>query len=288
MTAPLDEHELRNRLAAFADGELDLDQTLRVLQRMAMDPQATRRAVHQQQLRQAVGKAMAQPAAPEALKQRIAELVAATPAEQPVAGPVGRIGAARPAGRTIMRRWSPLAMAAMLFIAALVTLNFGFGDTRADALTLEPARLAAFDRRHNACAKNPATLYHGEAFPTEVHNLPDVATRFIGVKPCRLDLTDTGYRYIAAGECNAPGGKAVHLLYESTDPSHDGKRLSLWIVRDDGRFELKPANVYTIPAPQARATLVPRRGDVRYYLMGDLDTQPQVNRAAHRLLAMAP
>lgn len=286
MTPPLDEHELRNCLAAFADGELDLDQTLRVLQRMAMDPQATRRAVHQQQLRQAVGKAMAQPTAPDALKQRIGEMMATTPTEQTPLGPVARIGATRQAAST-MRRWSPLAMAAMLFIAALVTVNFGFGDIRADAVTLEPTRLAAFDRRHNACTKNPATLYHGEAYPTDVRSLPEVAMKFIGVTPCKLDLTDTGYRYIGAGECNAPGGKAVHLLYESTDPAHDGKRLSLWIVRDDGRQVLKPDKVYTVDDPQGRPMLVWRRGDVRYYLMGDLDTEPQVNRAAHRLLAMA-
>ena len=45
--------ECKKYLAAFADGELDVDQNLRLLEHMKMDPNATARVAHQQQLREA-------------------------------------------------------------------------------------------------------------------------------------------------------------------------------------------------------------------------------------------
>jgi len=50
------ESEIRKYLPAFADGELDVEQNLKVLEHMAMDPKATRRVMHQQQLKQACCK----------------------------------------------------------------------------------------------------------------------------------------------------------------------------------------------------------------------------------------
>ena len=51
-------NECKKYLAAFADGELDVDQNLRLLERMKMDPNATARVTHQQQLRENVCRSL--------------------------------------------------------------------------------------------------------------------------------------------------------------------------------------------------------------------------------------
>jgi len=70
MSESMDDKTIRKYLAAFADGELEVEQNLRVLEHAAMNPQATRRVMHQQQLRRAVGAPMAShaPAAPPWLR----------------------------------------------------------------------------------------------------------------------------------------------------------------------------------------------------------------------------
>jgi len=70
-----EEQELRRFVAAFADGELDVSDNLRLLEHMAMHPQTTRRVMHQQQLRQLVQWSMrdAAPAPPEYLRRAILE-----------------------------------------------------------------------------------------------------------------------------------------------------------------------------------------------------------------------
>src|SRR5688572_13437752 len=77
----------RKFLAAFADGELDVTQSLAVLEHMALHPDATRRVMHQQQLRHAVAQTLSGSAAPvpEPLRARVAALAAAgaTPPERP-------------------------------------------------------------------------------------------------------------------------------------------------------------------------------------------------------------
>src|SRR6185295_16269856 len=84
---PADEKDLRKYLTPFADGELDVEQSVRVLEHMAMNPQATQREMHQQQLRQAIGRHLLAraPSAPPDLKARLETLINASPL--PVAGP---------------------------------------------------------------------------------------------------------------------------------------------------------------------------------------------------------
>ena len=50
---PLDETKIGEYLTAFADGELDPEQSVKVQQYMAVNPGAARRALGQQQLRRA-------------------------------------------------------------------------------------------------------------------------------------------------------------------------------------------------------------------------------------------
>ena len=60
MSKSMDSKEILRYVEAFADGELDVEQNLRVLEHMAMNPTATRRVLHQQQLRQAVERVIRQ------------------------------------------------------------------------------------------------------------------------------------------------------------------------------------------------------------------------------------
>ena len=78
------QHDLRRYIEAFADGELDVETNLRVLERMAMNPQATQRVMHQQELRRLVDQAMREqaPPVPADLRNRIMAISAEAAREE--------------------------------------------------------------------------------------------------------------------------------------------------------------------------------------------------------------
>ena len=89
----MDSKECKKYLAAFADGELDVDQNLRLLERMKMDPNATARVTHQQQLRDSVCRCMTGdcPPLPSSLQQSIMQTFE-EPSIDEQANVIGRIG----------------------------------------------------------------------------------------------------------------------------------------------------------------------------------------------------
>ena len=116
----------------------------------------------------------------------------------------------------------------------------------------------------------PAISSTDEAYPESLDGLDDRLTQTIdaGLGSARLDLSDLGYHYVAAGDCHVPGSGAVHIVYRNDA----GKALSLWLRHDDGTLNLEPGQIYGPPAdsPQAGRLLVWLDGDVVVYLAGDL------------------
>lgn len=272
----MNHEETHNLLLAFVDGELDAQQKLRVLELMAADPANTQRVLHQQQLKQACCRALDSPemCCPEALRQAIAGLVdaqspaAASHASNPVANPVlARIG-----------RWvAPLAVAATLFIGAMVALNVmnNPGGYTADGLIT--ARLAqTFGQRHIQCALGQAAPYQAELFPASIDDLDESLAQHVGqdLQGAALDLSTLGYDYRVAGFCPLPGGESIHVIYENPD----GKTLSLWVKPYDQKPVLDPGVPYVPPHDHtAQPMMVWRDGNMVFYLVGD--TMDDVRRA---------
>lgn len=303
MSDSLNHNQVRKYLSAFADGELDVEQSLKVLEQLAMDPATTHRVIHQQQLRKAVARCLAEPAhCPEALRAKLAATITqATPGPAPA---VGSTADARgiTGRRSILTRplglWAPLATAAILLIGTMVLLlEFGRGGAAvgpavgrggyalvpAGTSLLPPERVAAFSSRHVRCANSLAELFRKDEFPQDVQALPAAVNRHIGNTPNHpLDLSRIGYRYDVAGVCTLPGQGSVHILYRATPESGHRDRLSLWIrAADEHAPRVEPGRVYVVAdTSQPHPMLLWRDGDLLYYLMGDAGERVQAAAAA--------
>jgi anti-sigma factor RsiW len=267
----MNSEEARKFLPAFADGELDVEQNLRVLEQMAMDPVNTRRVLHQQQLRQACARVLAAPdcCCPEVVRDTVKRLAAER----------GEAGGARvesranpPSVLARLGRWvGPLAAAAVLALALL----FGLTDRLGDGYSgdgLVTARLAEqLGNRHDACALDPSILKGAQRFPAEVDHLDAALTDYLGTDlgDATLDLSAAGYAFVRAGLCTIPGRDAVHLLYRHAD----GRDVSLWLKPYDGQPTLDPGVPYRPPSAHTdRPTVVWRQGQTVFFLVADQPT----------------
>lgn len=299
----MNQHECRKYIPAFADGELDVEQNLKVLEQMAMDPTNTRRVLHQQQLRKACSHAMdtAECRCPDELRSKIAALAEAEPAHdasdpalsedagvpsashQTYTGPpvIARIG-----------RWAPVAVAAMLLIGTLVVLYQapgGISDAwpyinRVVMGNTDPDLLSG---RHELCSSDVSKLYAGIESPEHVSALPGTVDDYFGDDLGRidstLDLSVLGYEFERVGVCAAPGKGAVHVVYRAPEGSGRTDAISLWIKPDTGEFsDLTPNVLHTAAESNTGRPLLFWRHDGRvYYLIGDSPTDTR--RAAHML-----
>lgn len=277
MTESLNEHETRKYLAAFADGELDVEQNLRVLEHMAINPTATRRVMHQQQLRQAVDRTIsnATSATPESLKQQVQKMMA----DAPVAGHATAQSEASRGGRAPVLarigRWTPLAAAALFFIAALVVLDISqqHSSPLIPPIAMNPIsepQYGMFVKRHLGCSRMIDTLHHMELFPQDLKALPASLATFLGGQATPgLDLSSIGYEFYAVGECNVPGEKSVHLIYHAKDDPSGHDALSLWIRRYSGSPAIELDRAFYVEAGGANPLVLWRQGGMIYYLVGN-------------------
>lgn len=292
MADSLNEHESRKYLAAFADGELDVEQNLRVLEQMAINPQATRRVMHQQQLRQAVDRAIrdSTPQTPEDLRRTIEQLTSQNPAksaagigEDQKSRPTKPLPLPTPSGSsgvwTHFTRWTPLAAAAMFFVSALVVLNLAKHPEE----PVPGAQYAMFVNRHNSCSRTIEKLSRMDQFPQNIEALPVALGGFLGEQPTPgLDLSALGYEFQAVGECNVPGDKSVHLIYRARGDNSGSDTLSLWVRRYSGSPRVDPDRLYVVTdAGTTEPLLVWRQGAMIYYLVGR--SLGRVESAANRL-----
>jgi len=271
MAKPIDEHRFRKYLAAFADGELDVEQTLQVLEHMAMNPQATRRVMHQQKLRQAVDRAVrsSAPPLPDGLRQQVQSLAETTPTTDTATDN-------QPSGRSLfmrINRWAPLAAAAVVLVTALVFLNVASQNPQSivDNKLIPVNQIEMFARRHMDCGQMLSSMNQNVMPPNTLMELPDALKKYFGVQLAglSLDLTALGYEYQGTGRCSVPG-QSIHLVYRSTTTSDRPDTLSIWVRPYTGAPAIDPGTVYTVAGPVASFPVILwRRGDMVYYLVGD-------------------
>lgn len=285
------EKDVKKYLGAFADGELDVTQNLSMLEHMAMDPRATRRVMHQQQLRQAVDRHIRgqtpSGGAPDELRARIARLMEATP---PAVKPGKAPGSEAPGSeaRPVLYRFRPLwgaALAALVAIVAVLSVQWmtRTAGPRTDILSV--VQFDHFITRHMACTQRLEELWNAARFPTDVAALPAELTAYLGQSPdVPLDLSALGYRYAGAGECDVPAHDSAHLVYLPLPDSGHTDRMSLWIAPASPRIHLEPDRLYSGTIPDRGGTMIFwRRGGLIYYLVGD--SAVNVQRVAQTLVA---
>ncbi len=283
MSGSLDDKTVRKYLAAFADGELEVEQTLKVLEHMAMNPEATRRVMHQQQLRQAVQRAVVD-AAPDVtpeLRAAVARIAEEAPAASAEPSETPRATPARPTAL----RWIPAAAAALLLVASVAVFLAAREEAAAPGGTAVPASLAKrLQMRHEECSAQIQRLQGQSDFPADLVELPAAVVHHVGGGAiASLDLTALGYAFEAAGKCSVPGKPAVHMIYRALPETGRDDALSLWIKAYEQVPDIRENRLYfgtDADAPQT--ILLWRRGHVIYYLVGD--TSAPMDRVANALL----
>ncbi|HAI13834.1 MAG TPA: hypothetical protein DCM28_19165 [Phycisphaerales bacterium] len=285
-------NECKKYLAAFADGELDVDQNLRLLERMKMDPNATARVTHQQQLRENVCRCMSAdcPPMPDALKQSVMQMLEEPSIDEHEAV-IARI---RPYQVTAFLSSIAAAIAIclslfMYFNQPNVTPGFeysqvaneehipGFNDYTAASI-LPASQIDRFSNRHTSCAQKISILHQFASNPTSVEEMPKVISEHLGKQayPC-LNLSNIGYEFAAAGPCKIPNKNAsAHLVYKSTNPDGKQDTISLWIAPDDGTLDLVPDKAFRIRGPESSHPIIAwRHNNLVYYIVGDTYTNVQ-------------
>lgn len=285
MSKPMDSKEVRRYVEAFADGELDVEQNLRVLEHMAMNPTATRRVLHQQQLRQAVDRVVRSetPATPDDLREQIVALAAETPAASIASRPVKQ---SRMAVLARIGAWSPVALAAALLVVTLVVQAEFFKPKSIDGMQFIPtAKVAEFAKRHVTCSRQLIELHEAVNFPERIEEVPHAVAEYLGTQPYPvLDLSKLGYEFDGVGKCTVPGDRSVHLVYRSAQKTGRLDTVSLWIQPDAGQLNHLAENILFRPADNsnfAHPLVYWHANGMIYYVVGDDPTV--VEQAANML-----
>lgn len=283
--------ECKKYLAAFADGELDVDQNLRLLEHMKMDPNATARVAHQQQLRDCVCRCMSAdcPPMPDMLKQSVMQMLE-EPSVDESSDVIARI---RPYQITAYVSGIAAAIAIclsllMYFNQPRVTPGFsvsevavenhipGFNDYTATSI-IPATQVERFSKRHTTCAQQISLLHHFANNPESVEEMPKIVSELLGKQsyPC-LDLSNIGYKFAGAGPCRIPSDKSAHLLYQTTNDQGQKETISLWVAPDDGTLDLVPDKAFRIRGPESdHPIIVWRHNNLVYYIVGDTYTSMQ-------------
>lgn len=274
-------------LTAFADGELDGEQNLLVLKRLAQEPALAERIAGQQRLRKAVGRVMDGPQykAPAALRDTLVRMSREeAPAEDrdPAAAP--RRSDAGPSVLARIGRWLPAAVAALFFIGALVALNHANNRDGGRLITaanvLNASLVDQFGNRHFKCSRDITPVHGTDRLPQDLAALPGALSDYFHqpIDPQVLDLSALGYEFDVAGLCLLPGKGAVHLIYKSQPASGHSDMLSLWMRPFQEGSGIEPDRLYTTADPENHFPMVVwRHGNMVYYLVGD--TYDTVERA---------
>ncbi|QQE10596.1 hypothetical protein JD969_13940 [Planctomycetota bacterium] len=269
-----------DEMMSFADGEACEEVRVRMLSKMAESGDVAKQVRHQVQLRGAIKDAMTSETAttcPDDLKAMITGMA---DEQQGDGGPSLNQGGnqnnnlqEQPAVIGKIGRWIPTAVAAVLLLVGSVVFN-QMQSSSSDGTSIAsmlPTRLVnLFEKRHVSCTSDLSKLPQDPNLPSKIEALPGALNKRLGSSTSGLDLTGIGYIFDRVGKCTVPGEISVHLIYKPMLGNPMSDAISLWIAPDDGRFEVKPDQVYTVnDGSKAHPILLWKEGTMLYYLVGD-------------------
>ena len=229
-----DEHNIRQAIMAYADGELDAEQRAAMLGYVTANPEWLTVLRDLERLRATARRVMrdSTPAVPDTVRQRITALAPAA------ALPIGKTSdAPQPF------RWRPLAAAAA--VALLLGLAGGLmipsrppRSPAAAAPTVPLTLAAAVTRVHVDCSRFPLAGHAGP-FPTTgpAAALADSVRQAFHADATHPDLSSLGFEFVGAGPCRVPLDGTIHLLYRAADPNRR-ETLSVFVQADRGQIDL--------------------------------------------------
>jgi len=291
MTNKRSHPDLQALLAAVADGELDVEQAM---ERLAQENAgAVAQNQSQERFKAVVARSMAREInTPDALRASILAIADGAEGTQP-ANASGIAKDSSFASPMVNReqhnsvlarigRWAPAAVAAVLFLGTLtmLQLNAGLGGQSDGQSTyvyaaslIDDTMSRKFKSRHTVCATDVGELIQKTPLPNNVEQLPGAMADYFGTPQpdaIPLDLSVMGYEYSAAGNCNAPGKGALHVVYHAKHNGSPADALSLWVRPVDGNYEMAEGRVYRAQVSSDDAPVLAwTRNGLDYFLHGD-------------------
>ncbi|MBN1489084.1 MAG: hypothetical protein JXA69_04135 [Phycisphaerae bacterium] len=209
--------ELRGRLNAFVDGELEAAEAAGVQDELVADPDATAYVETQRRLKMAIAGAFGSERAPAGLEDRLrAALRAAGP--MTVDGP-----------KTIPRQnWfaRPRAMAVAAAIVLVAGLGLWYGSREqgsgswvTDTSPVAMQFAAAAEALHLACCADPEH-HHATELPRTRAGAADAMRAKLQLHVSAPDLTGNGMSFAAADYCELLGHRGAHVVYACKQGKH--------------------------------------------------------------------
>jgi anti-sigma factor RsiW len=276
---PEHDEQLPDQLSAFADGELDANSSLALMERLIGHPrreEALRFIRHARELTERTRQsARAEDGPSEALRLQIADMLGL--ASEPPDGVVE----VRPAStrRSSWRGGAMIALATAAGVAIGVALpalwskpaTRGATDVAAvqprDAI-LPSGFVTVVGRTHAACSRLAEGL-HVASFEKTDAQLASVVRSGLH-QPASADapdLSSIGYRLVGVGPCHHAGPGVVHVLYRSTRPGSVAA-ISLFVQPDSGQFtRLDADRVYRVNSNASPFPTLAWRGIGAVYLL---------------------
>ncbi len=265
MAEPLGEQNIRQRLTAFADGELTSFQIIEVLDYLSANPEALTWMKEEHRLRLEADRAVREqtPPVPPNLRARIAKMAVEMEAPKHRDWNTPR----SPAGR-----WR-LPLIAAGFLVAGIMITFAVLRPRAHVPAAGPAAIVpvalvnTITYTHVDCSRLAAV--HTLEFPKQLTGLSAAVEKDLGSSEPHPDLSKLGYRYLGAGPCKKPLENTAHLLY-ATIGGDVRDTLSVFVQTYSGQFSMQPGKVYIVSAPDSPHPMLAWRTEgVVYFVVGD-------------------
>lgn len=305
-----EQHKLT--LMAFADDELDVEQTIRLLGEKGLCDEDKLRIDEAKRLRKACCSCLSKHSATKAPAEladcirKMLEEDQPAPAFQNTNSPSDSPVIAR------FTQWIPSGVAALFLLSALAVWTNILMDDRAatgsfasvpgrattsttSTASLTPIGFDAFGNRHTDCSRNTQLMHHTLTNPQDIQALPGALHDYFDNsfdQSLPMDLSVLGYQYIKAAKCTLPTEGAIHVLYKPDPGAADGApndaALSLWISDKPGlaASPLESGTLYSAQTRNGQPVFIWRQNGLTYFLVGD--DQAAVRKAANVLSPCAP
>jgi len=206
--------------AAFADGELDVEQNLQALEHLNICPDCTRQVATIQQLKTALRRTLSKSSASAELRSRVIAAIAQADAairmehKTRIDG-VGQLnGSDRIAGR--LWTYGPVGLAAAMLLGVTLWQVLPLYSYKRGMMTLRNQTLADIREQHVFCS-DQADQHHDES----LGRTPALVARRLGRQLHRSvlvpDLDAYGLSFLGAKACPLCGRPSGHALYRSGD-----------------------------------------------------------------------
>lgn len=210
----MDCKRFRKYVGAFADGELEVQQNLEVLDHLKMCPECVARVDEVAMLKKSLRKTFDDARAPAELSEKINAACDSTVVPEPTR----KVLRADERGSILFRFGFPLGMAAAFLLVFTISQSEPQSVPQLGTITVVKGRVVAdVLEQHRFCVDARGLLHHNRALPRELEPLAKRLSKHLKLNVLVPDLASRGFRLIGADYCGIRGRRGAHVLYRSTD-----------------------------------------------------------------------